>query len=66
MAYARIVTNKNGTIVRNVKMDGSTIAAVDAAATALESVIWDERKILHVEVDYALCDDSKTVEGYTP
>ena len=63
MAYARIVTKKNGTVIRNVKLDGHSTHAVDSAATALSSIIWDERKILAVEVDYEGCDDSNNLSG---
>jgi hypothetical protein len=61
MAYVRIVTNKNGTVLRNIKMAGHSTSAVDQAAVALESIICEERGIVHIEVDYEDCDDSKTI-----
>ena len=61
MAYARIVTIRNGTVIRNVKMDGHTTNAVNKAATALDSIICEERELLKVEVDYDGCDDSRTL-----
>ena len=61
MAYARIVTNKGGTVVKNVKMTGHSTGAVDKAAVALSSIISEEGHILHVEVDYEGCDDSHTL-----
>jgi hypothetical protein len=62
MAEVRIVTNKNETVVRRVTLPlGVSVATVDQAATALESVINEEKLILHIEVDYEGCDDSKTV-----
>lgn len=55
MAYVRIVTRKRGTTIRNIKMNGYTIQAVDQAATSMESIIHDELSILKVEVDYTDC-----------
>ncbi len=66
MAYARIVTNKKGTVVRNLVIKDSSCACVDQAAATLASIICEERDILHVEVDYEGCDDSKTIERYNP
>ena len=63
MAYVRIVTIGKGTVIRNMKMDGYSTKAVDSAATALESIICEERDILKVEVDYEGCDDSNTLGG---
>ena len=62
MAWARIVTT-SGTVIKNVKMTGHSTWAVDAAASALSSIICNERDILHIEVDYTECNDSKTIEG---
>ena len=59
MAYARIVTVKNGTVVKNVKLNGCSTYTVDQAATALDSIICEDKDILKVEVDYEGCDDSK-------
>ena len=53
MAYVRIVTNVNGTVVRNLNMTGHSTKAVDQAAVALETLICEEKRILHIEVDYA-------------
>lgn len=61
MAFVSIVTNGKGTTVRKLDMTGHTTNAVDSAADALLSVICDEREILHIEVDYEGCNDSKTV-----
>ena len=62
MAYASLVTNGKGTTVRKVKFtDGSTTDEVDQVATTLESLICEERDILHVVTDYTGCDDSRTV-----
>lgn len=58
MAYARIVTIGKGTVVKNVKMTGHSINAVDKAAVALDSIICEEREILRVEVDYEGCKES--------
>ena len=63
MAYARIVTVKKGTVIKNVKLDGVSVDAVDSAATALESIICEERDILRVEVDYNECYDSTLKAG---
>ncbi len=63
MAYARIVTVKKGTVVRNIKMDGHSTDAVDKASTALESIICEDNDILRVEVDYTGCDSSHTLNG---
>ena len=57
MAHARIVTVGKGTVIKNVKMDGYPIHTVDKAATALDSIICEERDILKVEVDYDGCGD---------
>lgn len=58
MAYARIVVIKTGTIVKNVKLpEGTCTRTVDQAATALESIICEDKEILKVEVDYEGCDD---------
>ena len=62
MAYVRIVTNKKGTVLRNMKMKNCSTVAVDKAAVALESLICEEREILHIEVDYTGCDNSQTLE----
>jgi len=61
MAYVKIVTNKKGTVVRNIPMVGHSTQAVDNVATTIESLICEERNILHVEVDYEHCDDSRTI-----
>lgn len=61
MANVQIVTNKKGTVLRNINMDGRSTNAVDKAATALESIIHCELDIVHVEVDYEGCDDSSTL-----
>jgi len=58
MAFARIVTIKNGTVIKNVNMTGHSINAVDNAAVALDSIICEERKYLRVEVDYEGCEES--------
>jgi hypothetical protein len=55
MAYVRIVTNKKGITVRDINMDGETIAGVDKVATAIDSLICEERDALHVDVDYSNC-----------
>jgi len=65
MAYVRLVTNKKETVIRNMDMTGHSICAVDKAVNALESIICEERDILHVEIDYSGCDDSKTIKGGT-
>ena len=61
MAHVRIVTNQKGTVLRHVDMTGHSTIAVDKAAVALESIVCEERKIVHIEVDYDGCDDSKTI-----
>ena len=62
MAYASLVTNGKGTTVRKVKFkEGSTTDEVDQVAVTLESLICEERDILHVETDYEGCDDSSTL-----
>ncbi len=59
MAYVRLVTNEKATVIKFMDMTGYSTAVTDAAATALESLICEEREILHVEVSYEGCDDSK-------
>lgn len=59
MAFARIVTNGKGTVIKNVNMTGHSTNAVDKAAVALSSIIIDEQHILHIEVDYEGCNDSQ-------
>ncbi len=66
MAFARIVTRGRGTIIRNIQMNGKPTHDVNQVATVLESLICEELDILKVEVDYTDCDNSKTIEGYTP
>jgi len=61
MAHVRIVTNRKGTVLRHIKMTGHSTVAVDKAAVALESIICEDKDIVHVEVDYDGCDDSKTI-----
>lgn len=61
MAYARIVVIKTGTVVKNINLTGHATWAVDSAATALSSIICNDRQVLKVEVDYEGCDDSKTI-----
>ena len=61
MAFVKIVTNKKGTVLRHIDMTGHSTKAVDQAANAIESIICEERDILHVEVDYNGCNDSKTI-----
>lgn len=61
MAAVKLVTNGNGTVLRSLDMTGHSTYTVDQAATALESIICCEKEILHVEVDYEGCDDSKTI-----
>lgn len=61
MAEVRIVTNGNNTVLRRLNMTGHSTNAVDQAATAMESIICEEKEILHIEVDYEGCDDSKTI-----
>lgn len=63
MASVQIVTNKGGTIIRNLNMTGHSTRAVDQTATAMASIINEEQDILHIVVDYEGCDDSKTIEG---
>ena len=60
MASVSIVTNSKGTVLRKVDMTGHSTKAVDQAANAMGSIICDEREIVHIEVDYGGCDDSKT------
>jgi hypothetical protein len=55
MAYVKLVTNKTKVVVRNISMAEETTAAVDKVAVALESLICEDRDILHVEVDYTDC-----------
>ncbi len=63
MPSVKIVTNKNGTIVRNLILPtGTCTYTVDQGATALESIICEDKDILHIEVDYEGCDDSNTVK----
>ena len=66
MAFVKLVTNKKGTVLRNMSFTGSTTGTVDQAARTLESIIFEERDIIHVEVDYEGCDDSDTVQYYDP
>jgi len=66
MAFVKIITNEHGTVLRNINMTGHSTKAVDQAAVALESIICEEREIVHIEVDYEGCDDSKTIEGIFP
>ncbi len=61
MASVSIVTNVKGTTLRKLDMTGHSTQAVDQAADALLSIICEEREIVHVEVDYEGCDDSKTL-----
>lgn len=61
MASVKIVTNGNGTTLRKLDMTGHTTKAVDQAADSLLSIICDERHIVHIEVDYEGCNDSKTI-----
>lgn len=61
MAHIQIVTNEKGTILRNMDMTGCSTGAVDMAATAMNSIINEELEIVHIEVDYEGCDDSKTI-----
>ncbi len=67
MASVSIVTNKKKTVLRCVKfpLDVST-RAVDQVATTLDSLIAEEGKFLHIEVDYTDCNDSKTVVNHNP
>ncbi len=60
MAYVKLVTNEKGTVLRNIDMTGSTIGEVNQAATSMESVVAEEREIVHVEVNYDGC----TLEDY--
>ena len=56
MPYARIVTRKRGTVIRNVKLgDLATIQDVDQLAALLDSIIAPDSDILKVEVDYTGC-----------
>ena len=67
MPFARIVTVKNGTVIRTVKLaDGQTTYAVNQIACTLESIICEELDILKVEVDYLGCDDSDNLTHYDP
>ncbi len=63
MASVKIVTNRQGTVIRNMDMKSCSIACVDKVVNTLESLICAERDILHIVVDYTGCDDSKTIEG---
>ena len=65
MASVKLVTNRTKTVVRRLDMTGHSTNAVDQAADSMTSIIWDDRDILHVEVDYNGCNDSKTIEGNT-
>ena len=61
MPSVKIVTNAKATVVRNVKLpEGTATYTVDQAATALESIICEDKDILHIDIDYEGCDDSKT------
>lgn len=55
MAYARIITRKNGTIIRNVNLVEQPVQEVDRVALLLDSIIANEQHILRVEVDYEGC-----------
>ena len=58
MAYARIVTKKRGTVIRQVRFPTKTyISEVDQIAKVLDSLIAPEADILKVEVDYTGCVD---------
>ena len=64
MAYARIITRKNKTIIRTINFPvtlGVTTAEVDGIAATLDSIICEDKDILAVEVDYTGCDDSGTL-----
>ncbi len=62
MAYARIITIGNRTVIRSMKMDGKTTDEVNQIACTLESLICEELHILKVEVDYEGCNNSRTLE----
>ncbi|MEE8208396.1 MAG: hypothetical protein V3T88_05525 [Nitrosomonadaceae bacterium] len=66
MAHARIVVNRTGTVIRNMKMDGQSTHELNQVAATLESIICEDFDILRIEVCYEGCDDSKTVEDYNP
>lgn len=55
MAHVAIVANETGTVLRKLNMTGHTVSAVDKAATSMESIICEDREIVHVEVDYDGC-----------
>ena len=61
MASVKIVTNEHGTVLRNIDFTGKPTRTVDQAATTLESIICGERHIVHIEVNYDGCDNSKTL-----
>ncbi len=65
MASVKIVTNKKGTVLRNMDMKQCSTDCVNKVVSTLESIICEERDIIHLEVDYTGCDDSKTIEGNT-
>lgn len=66
MASVKMVVIKTGTIIRNIKMEGSTIDKINQVACTLESIISEDLKILKIEVDYEGSNDSQTIEGYNP
>ena len=67
MSYARIVTTKNGTVIREVTItEGKSTWAVDQIATILSSIIENDRDALTIEVDYTGCNNSDVITRYDP
>jgi hypothetical protein len=67
MAYARIVTIGNGTVIKKVRLEaGQSTDAVDSIAAVLSSIIVEEQHILKVEVDYTGCNNEDVITRYDP
>lgn len=52
MISVMIVTNKNKTVLRRVRMDTRSQRALRQVVTSLNSLIENETDIVHIVVDY--------------